>query len=174
MIGMFRQRNQSTLEQHVELSAVLESDNVSKTAGVEQMPNQALQEVKMNGWSIVRAGVVIEGEFVSPDDIVVEGTINGHVRANNITVAAGATILGTVDAAVVTVDGQVKGEVHCTRLQVNTGGCVEGKIVHAILVVEPGASIEATIHRRAQSDVVRNGEIVDILTPAVLALQAQR
>lgn len=146
----------------------------NESTGVDEMTNQALLGVNMSGSSIVRAGVVIEGEFVTPDDVLIEGTINGHVRANNITVAAGATIVGTVDAAVLTVDGKIKGDVNCTRLQVNTGGCVEGKIVHAILVVEPGANIEAAVHRKSQTEVARSGEIVDILTSTVLALEVQR
>lgn len=124
--------------------------------------------------TIVRSGVMITGELSSSDDILIEGEVNGNIRANNVVVAQGATVVGTVDAAVITVNGRLHGEVSCTRLQVNTNGIVEGNITHSVLVVEAGANIEGTVNVRKSAEVVRTGEIVTSPIQGYVALENRR
>lgn len=97
--------------------------------------------------TVIREGLRLEGNVHTHNDILLEGSIRGEVTANSITIAAGATLSGTVSAAVIVVDGTLEGVVRCIKLQVNTTGAVSGEIHHSVLVVEAGATIEGTVFR---------------------------
>lgn len=97
--------------------------------------------------TVIRAGLHLDGNIRTANDILLEGSVRGEVIANSITVAAGATLSGNVSATVIVVDGVVEGVVRCLKLQVNTTGTVSGEIHHSILVVEAGAAIEGTVFR---------------------------
>lgn len=113
--------------------------------------------------TVIRAGLHLDGNIRTTNDILLEGSVRGEVTANSITVAAGATLSGNVAATVIVVDGMVEGVVRCLKLQVNTTGSVSGEIHHSILVVEAGAAIEGTVFRTDRS--------VEEVMPAV-AVQA--
>jgi cytoskeletal protein CcmA (bactofilin family) len=97
--------------------------------------------------TIIRAGLHLEGSIKTADDILLEGTLRGEVVANSITIAAGATLSGSVSASVIVVDGSLDGVVRCIKLQVNTTGAVSGEIHNKVLVVESGAVIEGSVFR---------------------------
>jgi|GEM_PF-2197391 cytoskeletal protein CcmA (bactofilin family) len=97
--------------------------------------------------TVIRAGLHLEGNIRTVNDILLEGSVRGDVSANSITVATGASLSGTVSATVIIVDGTIEGVVNCMKLQVNTTGSVSGEIHHSILVVEAGAAIEGTVFR---------------------------
>ena len=101
--------------------------------------------------TVIRAGLHLEGNIRTSDDILLEGSVRGEVTANSITIATGATLSGTVSAAVIVVDGTVEGVIRCMKLQVNTNGAVSGEIHHSVLVVEAGAAIEGTVFRTERS-----------------------
>lgn len=139
-----------------------------------EMDDRKVLDVQGTSVTIVRSGVLIEGEFSSPDDILIEGTVKGNVRANLVIVEDGAFILGAIDASVVMVRGRVEGEVNCTRLQVSTGGSVQGTICHSILVVEPGATIEGSVSRKKSSSYSRQDENRETSIGALIAVEAGR
>lgn len=97
--------------------------------------------------TVIRAGLHLDGNIRTTNDILLEGSVRGEVTANAITVAAGATLSGNVSATVIVVDGTIEGVVRCLKLQVNTTGAVSGEIHHSVLVVEAGAAIEGTVFR---------------------------
>ena len=115
--------------------------------------------------TVIRAGLHLDGNIRTTNDILLEGSVRGEVTANSITVAAGATLSGNVSATVIVVDGTIEGVVRCLKLQVNTTGAVSGEIHHSILVVEAGAAIEGT--------VFRTDRVTDDLPAAPVALRAE-
>ncbi|HAG26505.1 MAG: polymer-forming cytoskeletal protein [Paracoccaceae bacterium] len=117
--------------------------------------------------TIIRAGLQIDGNIKTSSDILLEGEINGEVRANSITVAAGSRLKGSIFAAMVIVDGEVEGIVKCMKLQVNTTGSVSGEIYHSILVVEAGGKIDGKIVRQEKEQPTATRLISDeTLRPA--------
>lgn len=122
--------------------------------------------------TVIRAGLHLEGNIRTGDDILLEGSIRGDVVANSITVAAGATLSGTVSAAVIVVDGTIEGVVRCIKLQVNTTGSVSGEIHHSVLVVEAGAAIEGTVFRsdRSHEEQAQVVAAVPAYTPVLAAV----
>ena len=100
--------------------------------------------------TVIRAGLHLEGNIKTADDILLEGSIVGEVSANSITISAGATLSGNVSAATIIVDGVVEGVIRCIKLQVNTSGAVSGELHHSVMVVEAGAVIQGTVFRTEQ------------------------
>ncbi len=119
--------------------------------------------------TVIRAGLHLDGNIRTSNDILLEGSVRGEVTANSITVAAGATLSGTVSAAVIVVDGTVEGVVRCIKLQVNTSGAVSGEIHHSVLVVEAGAAIEGTVFRTERH--IEEIAPLTMAAPAAVAVQ---
>lgn len=163
------ERRQKSSGAHNRLDAsALASDSVAYPESIEAAPDTVELQVKRT-WekptvntsirlplepsnssgapTVIRAGLHLDGNIRTTNDILLEGSIRGEVTANSVTVAAGATLSGNVSATVIVVDGTVEGVVRCLKLQVNTTGAVSGEIHHSILVVEAGAAIEGTVFR---------------------------
>jgi cytoskeletal protein CcmA (bactofilin family) len=103
--------------------------------------------------TIIRSGLHLQGNIRTTSDILLEGSIEGEVVANTVTIAAGAKLVGNVTASVIVVDGSLEGVVACVKLQVNTTGKVAGELHQRVLVVEAGASVEGSVFRTTESVV---------------------
>ena len=89
----------------------------------------------------------VKGNLISDSDIVVEGKIEGDVRAQVLTIGEKAVISGQVMASEVIVDGRVIGQIRGTRVRLNKLARVEGDIFHGALAIESGAHFEGTVKR---------------------------
>lgn len=101
--------------------------------------------------TVIRSGTTITGDITTAGEILVEGVLNGNVKADIVSAATGARIAGTVDATVVNVNGLIEGDVNCIRLQINTGGTVDGRIQQSVLLVEAGATLQGSVTMRNDS-----------------------
>jgi cytoskeletal protein CcmA (bactofilin family) len=66
-------------------------------------------------------------------------SINGELRGTELTIAAGATVVGNVIAREVTVRGRVTGTIRATNVKLRGAAAVDGDIFHQSLLVEEDA-----------------------------------
>jgi cytoskeletal protein CcmA (bactofilin family) len=92
--------------------------------------------------------MTITGNVVSSGDVQVDGTVDGDVHAENLTIGDQGTINGTVRANNLRVLGQVSGEIHAETATLLSSAKVHGDIVHDSLAIEAGAMIEGHCRRR--------------------------
>lgn len=165
--------NRSTKPDPAEQQFDIQTENPSMNTSI-RMPLEAANPA--NAPTVIRAGLHLEGNIRTTDDILLEGSVRGEVSANSITIAAGAFLSGNVSATVIVVDGTVEGLVRCLKLQVNTTGAVSGEIHHSILVVEAGASIEGTVFRteHLSDDSAPSTGFAQAFAPAQAAMAAFR
>lgn len=99
--------------------------------------------------SIICGDMKITGSVASEGALQVDGTVEGDVTAQDITIGASGIITGEVIAEVVTVKGTIKGSIRGRKVELETGAKVEGDIVHASLSIQPNAVFEGQVKHAA-------------------------
>lgn len=98
--------------------------------------------------SVLSADLVLKGNVKSTGDIVIEGTLEGDVRAHMLTVGESATVKGEVVADDVVVNGRIIGRLRGLKVRLTSSARVEGDIVHKTIAIESGAHFEGTVQRQ--------------------------
>jgi cytoskeletal protein CcmA (bactofilin family) len=97
--------------------------------------------------SILSADMHILGNLVSEGAIDIDGSIEGNVKGNQITVRAQGKITGDITAEVVHVYGQVRGLIRAHAVHLYASSHVEGVIMYHSLTVEDGAFVDGKFKR---------------------------
>ncbi len=98
--------------------------------------------------SALSSDLVIKGNLKSTGDIMVEGTVEGDIRAHTMTVGEGATVKGEIVADDIVVNGRVIGRVRGLKVRLTATARVEGDIIHKTIAIESGAHFEGTVQRQ--------------------------
>ena len=97
--------------------------------------------------TIIGAGITIEGEVTSDEDVVVAGTVRGKLNVDApVTVEAGGVVEADVSATSMSVGGNVTGNVSATdRVDLLSGGRLVGDVKAARLTIADGASFKGNV-----------------------------
>lgn len=105
--------------------------------------------------SVLSTDLTITGNLKTTGDIVVEGVVDGDIRAHLLTVGEGATIRGEIIADDIVINGRVIGRVRGLKVRLTSSARVEGDIIHKTIAIESGAHFEGSVQR--QDDPLSNG-----------------
>ncbi len=105
--------------------------------------------------STLSSDLTVVGNLRSTGDILVEGTIEGDIRAHMLTVGESATVKGEVVADDVVVNGRIVGRLRGLKVRLTSTARVEGDIIHKTIAIESGAHFEGSVQR--QEDPLNNG-----------------
>ena len=105
--------------------------------------------------STLSSDLVVKGNMKSSGDIVIEGTVEGDIRAHMLTVGETATVKGEVVADDVVVNGRIIGRLRGLKVRLTATARVEGDIVHKTIAIESGAHFEGSVQR--QEDPLTTG-----------------
>ncbi len=89
----------------------------------------------------------LTGDLESVSEILVDGTIDGNVKARKVTIGETANISGTIEAESARVGGTVKGQIHVRNLEITKTAKVVGDIIHQSLSIEAGAYFTGNVKR---------------------------
>lgn len=92
--------------------------------------------------SIISNDLVVHGNLTATGDIQVDGTVEGDIRSQSLTVGEKASITGEIVAEDIVIRGRVIGTIRGRRVQLSSTCHVEGDILHEALAVETGAFFE--------------------------------
>jgi cytoskeletal protein CcmA (bactofilin family) len=97
--------------------------------------------------SVVGAGLIVEGEFTSDEEVVVEGTVRGTLTTGEaISVGGEGVVEADLQASSVTVAGQVTGNVNASaRVDIQAGGRLIGDVKASRLTIADGASFRGNV-----------------------------
>ena len=98
--------------------------------------------------------IVIKGDISGSEDLVIAGRVEGSITLDGraLTLAPGATVVGTISAASVVVSGTVEGSIEAgERLEVKDTAVIEGDLSAPALVVADGAQLNATVGMPARA-----------------------
>ena len=103
--------------------------------------------MKAKAPSILSADLKITGSIVSDGEVQLDGTVDGDVRATDLTIGEEASITGEVVAENVVIRGRVNGSVRARQVQLSSTARVEGDVIHATLAIESGAYFDGLCKR---------------------------
>jgi len=92
--------------------------------------------------SIISSDLVVHGNLTATGDIQVDGTVEGDIRSQSLTIGEKASITGEIVAEDIVIRGRVTGTIRGRRVQLSSTCHVEGDILHEALAVETGAFFE--------------------------------
>ncbi|MCL4188512.1 MAG: polymer-forming cytoskeletal protein [Rhodobacteraceae bacterium] len=98
--------------------------------------------------SVISADLSITGNLKTTGDILIEGSVDGDIRAHLLTVGEGATVRGEIVADDIVVNGRVVGKVRGLKVRLTATARVEGDIIHKTIAIESGAHFEGSVQRQ--------------------------
>lgn len=121
-------------------------DKETETSAAQIVAPAAAAPVKRTGPrtapSIISNDLVVHGNLTATGDIQVDGTIEGDIRSQSLTIGEKASITGEIVADDIVIRGRVIGTIRGRRVQLSSTCHVEGDILHEALAVETGAFFE--------------------------------
>ena len=106
------------------------------TKGKKQKETQS-QNSKVTNTTTISKNIKIEGNIDGADELVVEGTLNGNITVNNVTIGKNGSVTGIVTAQNIIVSGKINGKITCNSLDIMHSGYVTNNI-HAKKVTVSG------------------------------------
>jgi cytoskeletal protein CcmA (bactofilin family) len=89
----------------------------------------------------------IAGDLLSEGEIQVDGTVDGDIKCDRLTIGEHASVTGEVVAEEVTVLGTVTGQIRSRAVILAKSSRVTGDVAHDTLAIESGAYIEGYCRR---------------------------
>jgi len=111
--------------------------------------------------TVISANVSIRGEIDASDDVIIEGTVEGHVQSRqSVIVGPQGRVHADIQAQVIEVQGHVQGNLKAyERLRLGENARVEGDIVTPRLVVEEKAFVKGRIEMLTETSEAREAEV---------------
>ncbi|MEY5101133.1 MAG: hypothetical protein RJA36_3852 [Pseudomonadota bacterium] len=102
---------------------------------------------------VVGRGVAIQAAVVVPGSIVIEGCIDGSLKAEHVLLTKTGSIRGSLECKTALVRGRIHGSVDCSgQLLVTATGRIEGEVRNGrTLVIEPCGVVSGRIGKPAPS-----------------------
>ena len=97
--------------------------------------------------SVIAEGLSIEGEVVSEEEVVVQGSLTGKLSTSDaVLVGSSAVVEANVSAQSLTIAGQVTGNVTAQeRVDLQAGARLVGDVKAARLTIADGASFKGNV-----------------------------
>lgn len=97
--------------------------------------------------TVIGAGITIEGEVTTDEDVVVAGTLRGKLTAKDaVTIEHGATVEADVSGASLVVAGSLTGNVTAAeRVDLQQGARMIGNVKAARVTIADGAQFKGNV-----------------------------
>jgi cytoskeletal protein CcmA (bactofilin family) len=142
--------NNSISSQPQELQAAVVASNPlpAETQPVAQpQRNNMMDIISSNATkpSILSEGFSFRGEISAKGAIHVEGSLNGQVQVDELTIGSRGQVEGVVTCSSLHIKGKFSGTATCSELIVTSSASVDGHVVYQTLSVQKGASIKGEL-----------------------------
>ena len=95
--------------------------------------------------SILSEGFTFRGEISAKGAIHVEGSLNGQIQVDELTIGSRGQVEGVVPCQSLHIKGKFTGTATCSELIVTSSASVDGHVVYQTLSVQKGASIKGEL-----------------------------
>lgn len=114
------------------------------------MPNEPVRSIPSADRNGARlgTGLHVHGEISGNEDLLIDGTVEGHVHLGDqrLTIGSTAKVTADVQAREVVVFGNVKGNLRAKdRIEIKKDGSVVGDLTTARIMIEDGAYFKGSI-----------------------------
>jgi cytoskeletal protein CcmA (bactofilin family) len=97
--------------------------------------------------TVIGAGITVEGEIATDEDVIVQGTVRGKLSAKEgVAVQQGATVEADVVGGSLTVGGSITGNITASdRVDLQAGARVVGDVKAARVTIADGAQFKGNV-----------------------------
>ena len=113
-------------------------------------PNSEKKNIKNSNSSLmIGEGVTITGTIKASNEVTVQGTIDGDIECNSVTINKSGNVKGKIKTETMTVEGKAEGEMNVsTVLNIKSEGHVNGKVFYGEIQIDEGGKISGEINHR--------------------------
>jgi cytoskeletal protein CcmA (bactofilin family) len=99
-----------------------------------------------DGALLACAGVKLKGEIMSCGTLTVEGEVDAKVRARQIIVANGGSVIGKAEVVQAEIAGRFEGILNVSgKLTIRSTGVFNGQVTYGQLEIEPGGELRGRV-----------------------------
>ncbi|MSQ56645.1 MAG: polymer-forming cytoskeletal protein [Limnohabitans sp.] len=125
-------------------------ENLPSTIPLEPLPFQRdnmmdIISSNLSKPSILSEGFSFRGELSAKGAIHVEGSLNGQIQVDDLTIGSKGQVEGVVTCSSLHIKGKFSGTATCSELIVTSSAAVDGHVVYQTLSVQKGASIKGEL-----------------------------
>jgi len=124
-------------------SSIVAYQDVKNHSNLSQSTSMTMNKIHDSAEkpSIISEGAFLKGEMQFNGQIFLDGTFEGELKAERVTVGKSGKFTGLIEAKSIIVFGEIKGDVFCDHLSLNEGSMINGKIQYESIKIEKGSSI---------------------------------
>jgi cytoskeletal protein CcmA (bactofilin family) len=98
---------------------------------------------------MIGEGVIITGTIKANSKVTIQGTVDGDIECNSITISESGNVKGKIKTDTITVEGKTEGEINADDvLNIKSTGHVSGKFFYGEIQIEEGGKISGEINHR--------------------------
>ena len=102
-----------------------------------------------NSSLMIGEGVTITGMIKASNNVTVQGTIDGDIECNSVTINKSGNVKGKIKTETMTVEGKAEGEMNVnTVLDIKSEGHVSGKVFYGEIQIDEGGKLSGEINHR--------------------------
>ena len=95
-----------------------------------------------NTKTIIQEDIIIDGNIFEKEDILINGKINGNLKAENIEIDSKAKIDGDINSKETILSGNLKGNIESDKVHISSTAVIEGSIKQKTLSIDEGAKLK--------------------------------
>ena len=92
--------------------------------------------------STLLSDVIIEGDIVEKDRIIIDAKVNGDVKSDNVTTYSNSNIKGNIKSKNASLGGKLIGNVNSDQINIKKTADIDGVLNQKILSIEEGATLK--------------------------------
>ena len=98
---------------------------------------------------MIGEGVIITGTIMANSKVIIQGTVDGDIECNSITISKSGNVKGKIKTDTITVEGKAEGEINADDvLNIKSQGHVSGKVFYGEIQIEEGGKLSGEINHR--------------------------
>ena len=98
---------------------------------------------------MIGEGVTITGTISANNEVTIQGTIDGDIECNSVTIKKSGIVKGKINTDTMIVEGKAEGEMNVNAiLNIKSKGHVNGKIFYGEIQIDEGGKISGEINHR--------------------------
>ena len=137
-------KNKTEPQNHETKTPIIEEDvfDIKSKLGASEVNNSKSS-------LMIGEGVIITGTIKANSKVTIQGTVDGDIECNSITISKSGNVKGKIKTDTITVEGKAEGEVNADDvLNIKSTGHVSGKVFYGEIQIEEGGKISGEINHR--------------------------
>ena len=113
---------------------------------------------------MIGEGVIITGTIKANSKVTIQGTVDGDIECNSITISKSGNVKGKIKTDTITVEGKAEGEINADDvLNIKSQGHVSGKVFYGEIQIEEGGKISGEINHRDKDSKQEEFKVFKVL-----------